>query len=140
MTTRPYDDIPGTYVFDGRRSRQGYALNTMLGSLNDPVEREALATDAAGWLDRWPITPAQRDAVERRDWLAMLHLGGNIYYMYKLAAFDGLSMQDIGASMSGVTTEEFSDMMIAGGRSIDGNRFAGHHRDDTSPGSAHEGH
>lgn len=120
---RPYDDIPGTYVFDGARSRAGYTLNQLLGSLGDAGNRASFAADPGAYLDRWDITGDQRDALERRDWLRMLHLGANIYYLHKLAAFDGLTMQDLGAAMSGVTTEEFSQMMLDGGRSIDGNRF-----------------
>lgn len=121
---RDYDDIPGTYVFDGQHSRAGYALNMFCMSLNEEQNREAFRSDPEGYLDRHALTPEQRNAVTDRDWLAMLQLGGNIYYTFKLAIFDGLSMQDVGASMSGVTAEEFSKMMIDGGRPIDGNRHA----------------
>lgn len=119
---RDYDDIPGTYVFDGQQSRVGYALNMFCMSLNEAENREAFAADADGYLDGYPLTPEQRQAVTDRDWLGMLQLGGNIYYTFKLAIFDGLSMQDVGAAMSGVSTEEFSKMMIDGGRPADGNR------------------
>jgi protocatechuate 4,5-dioxygenase alpha chain len=124
MTAHPraYDDIPGTYVFDGRRSRQGYALNMFCMSLNHAENREQFRADPDGYLDRFALTPEQRTAVLVRDWLGLLRLGGNIYYTFKLAAFDGLTMQDVGASMSGVTTEQFSQMMRAGGRSVEGNR------------------
>ncbi len=118
---KEYDTIPGTYVFDGRRSRQGYALNMFCMSLNNEDDREAFRADPAGYLDGFSLTAEQRTAVETRDWLKMLQLGGNIYYTYKLAAYDGLSMQDVGALMSGVTTAEFSQMMIDGGRSLDSN-------------------
>lgn len=119
---RDYDDIPGTYVFDGEHSRKGYALNMFCMSLNQAANREAFRADPQAYLDRYPLTPEQREAVNDRDWLRMLQLGGNIYYTFKLAIVDGLSMQDVGALMSGVTTPEFSKMMIDGGRSIDGNR------------------
>ncbi len=120
--TRDYDDIPGTYVFDGQHSRIGYALNMFCMSLNEASNREAFRADPEGYLDGHDLTPDQRKAVVERDWLAMLRLGGNIYYTFKLAIFDGLSMQDVGASMSGVTSEEFTQMMIDGGRPPDGNR------------------
>ena len=119
---RDYDDIPGTYVFDGEHSRKGYALNMFCMSLNQAANREAFRADPQAYLDRYTLTPEQRGAVNNRDWLRMLQLGGNIYYTFKLAILDGLSMQDVGALMSGVTTPEFSQMMIDGGRSIDGNR------------------
>ncbi len=120
---RDYDDIPGTYVFDGARSRQGYALNMFCMSLNDEANREAFRADPDAYLDGWDLTTDQRRAVVERDWLGMLRLGGNIYYTFKLAAFDGLTMQDVGGLMSGVSSEEFSQMMMAGGRPIGGNRW-----------------
>ncbi len=119
---RDYDDIPGTYVFDGEHSRKGYALNMFCMSLNRAENREAFRADPQAYLDRFALTPEQRQAVNERDWLRMLQLGGNIYYTFKLAIVDGLSMQDVGALMSGVTTEEFSQMMLDGGRPIEGNR------------------
>jgi len=123
-TPRDYDDIPGTYVFDGTHSRRGYALNMFCMSLNDEPNRDAFRADPGAYLDRFSLSPEQRRAVEERDWLAMLQLGGNIYYTFKLAIFDGLSMQQVGGMMSGVTPEEFAQMMVNGGRPVDGNRHA----------------
>jgi protocatechuate 4,5-dioxygenase alpha chain len=120
---RDYADIPGTYVFDGAHSRMGYALNMFCMSLNDAANRERFKADAGAYLDGWDLTPEQRLAVENRDWLEMLRLGGNIYYTFKLAIVDGLSMQDVGGAMSGVSRDEFAAMMVAGGRPIEGNRF-----------------
>lgn len=122
MTT-DYDDIPGTYVFDGTHSRKGYALNMFCMSLNDSANRDAFRADPSGYLDQHALSAEQREAVETRNWLGMLQLGGNIYYTFKLAIFDGLTMQQVGAMMSGVSPEEFTQMMIDGGRPVDGNRF-----------------
>jgi protocatechuate 4,5-dioxygenase alpha chain len=119
---RDYDDIPGTYVFDGEHSRRGYALNMFCMSLNEEANREAFRADPDAYLDRWALTPDQRRAVTERDWIGLLRFGGNIYYTFKLAIFDGLSMQDVGGMMSGMTTEEFTQMMVAGGRPVEGNR------------------
>lgn len=131
---KDYDDIPGTYIFDGRRSREGYGLNMFCMSLNQEAGRDAFRADPAAYLDNYDLTVAQREAVESRDWLKLLQLGGNIYYTYKLAAYDSLSMQDVGASMSDVTTAEFSQMMIDGGRSIEGNRRIGESKDGDANG------
>lgn len=120
--TRDYDDIPGTFVFDGKRSRAGYALNSMCMSLNQPENREALRADEEGYLDQYDLTSAQRDAVLQRDWIRMLELGGNIYYTFKLAACDGMTFQQLAAQQTGVSEQEYVDMMLAGGRSIEGNR------------------
>ncbi|MCY3893152.1 MAG: protocatechuate 4,5-dioxygenase subunit alpha [Acidimicrobiaceae bacterium] len=124
-TTRDYDDIPGTYVFDGRRSQQGYRLNMFCMSLNAEANRERFRADEETYLDGFELSPAQRQAVLERDWLGMLQQGGNIYYTFKLASLDGLSMQDVGGAMSGVSGQEFTQMMIDGGRPVEGNRRVG---------------
>ncbi len=109
-------NIPGTYVFTPEHSRRGYPLNMFCMSLNKSENRDAFRADPSSYLDRFSLTPDQRKAVKERDWLGMLQLGGNIYYTFKLAIFDGLSMQYVGGSMSGITQEEFQQMMINGGR------------------------
>ena len=122
---RDYDDIPGTYVLDGERSRRGYPLNMFCMSLNSEANREAFLADPEAYLDgRSPaLSVEQRQAVLDRDWIGMLRLGGNIYYTFKLAAFDGLTMQQVGGLMSGMSGGEFAQMMIDGGRPAEGNRF-----------------
>jgi protocatechuate 4,5-dioxygenase, alpha chain len=124
---REYDDIPGTFVFDSRRSRVGYHLNMFCMSLIDPANRDAFRADEDGYLRRFELTSAQHAAVRGREWIRMLELGGNIYYLAKLAACDGLSFQQVAAAQSGVSEEEYLAMMIAGGRPIEGNRSC---RDD----------
>ena len=126
---RDYDDIPGTYVMDGDHSRRGYALNMFCMSLNQAANRDTFRADEAAYLDGHNLTDDQRQAVLTRDWLGLLRLGGNIYYTFKLAICDGLSMQQVGAAMSDVDTADFQQMMIDGGRSIDGNRTAQHNPD-----------
>ena len=123
-TPRDYDDIPGTYVQDARHLRKGFHLNMFCMSLNRSDNRDDFRADEEAYLNRYPMTEAQREAVLNRDWLGLLRLGGNIYYTFKLAAFDGLTMQHVGALMSGtgMTVEEFRQMMVAGGRPIEGNR------------------
>lgn len=117
---REYDDIEGTYVFDGRRARQGYPLNSMCMTLNDPANREEFRNDLENYMDRYDLSDDQKDAVRRRDWIKMLELGGNIYFLAKIAILDGMSMQQLGALQSGVTTEEFQQMMRDGGRKPNG--------------------
>lgn len=121
-TGREYDDIPGTFVFDGRRSRQGYALNKFCMSLNDATNRDAFRADEATYLDRYALTHEQRTAVLERDWNRLLELGGNIYYTFKLAACDGMSFQQLAAEQTGMSPEEYAEMMMSGGRPIEGNR------------------
>jgi protocatechuate 4,5-dioxygenase alpha chain len=120
--THDYDDIPGTTVFDAERSRQGYHLNMFCMSLMTPEARAAFRADEAKYLDQFPMSPAQRQAVLDRQWNEMLRLGGNIYYTSKLGACDGLSFQQLAAKMTGSTQQEYAEMMINGGRSVEGNR------------------
>jgi protocatechuate 4,5-dioxygenase alpha chain len=123
MTTQQeFDDVPGTYLFDRHRSRQGYHLNMFYFSLMKAKNREDFLADEDKYLDTFPMTQEQRRAVRARDWLGMIKLGGNIYYMSKLGATDGKSFQYMAGAMSGVTQEQYRDMMIAGGRPVEGNR------------------
>jgi protocatechuate 4,5-dioxygenase alpha chain len=125
MTDAPHDynDIPGTTVFDAQRSRQGYWLNQFCMSLMKADNREAFKADESGYLDRFPMTADQKQAILERDWNRMLELGGNIYFTAKLGATDGLSFQQIAAAMTGMSQQAYADMMLHGGRSPDGNRF-----------------
>lgn len=120
-----YDDIPGTYVQDGRHCRAGYQLNKFLMTLNKAECRDQFRTDEGAYLERFELTEAQRRAVLERHWLDMLRLGGNVYFTFKLAAVDGMNMQDLGGAMSreGMNGAEFRQMMIDGGRPVEGNRY-----------------
>lgn len=118
-----YDDIPGTYVYDAARGRLGYALNMFCMSLNKIENRKSFKADAAAYLDGFPLTAEQRRTVLERDWLGMLKVGGNIYYTIKIAFCDGLTFQDVAGMMSGVSKETYARMMLAGGRSPEGNRY-----------------
>jgi protocatechuate 4,5-dioxygenase, alpha chain len=119
---KEYDDLPGTVVFDFDQARIGYHLNMFCMSLMKAENREAFKADERAYLDRFPMTEAQKQAVLRRDWNGMIADGGNIYFTSKIAATDGLSFQQIAAIMSGVTQPEYAEMMLKGGRSIQGNR------------------
>ena len=120
---RDYEDIPGTYVYDAERGRVGYHLNMFCMSLNDPTNREAFKADESAYLDRFQLTPEQKQAVLKRDWLGMLKVGGNIYYTIKIAFCDGLTFQDVAGMMCSMPKEEYAKMMLAGGRSPEGNLY-----------------
>ena len=119
---KDYDDLPGTVVFDADQARKGYHLNMFCMSLMKAENRTKFKQNERAYLDDWPMTEAQKQAVLKRDWNEMLQLGGNIYFTAKLAATDGLSFQQIAAMMTGKTQAEYADMMLKGGRSPDGNR------------------
>jgi len=121
--SKDYEDIPGTYVFDADRSREGYHLNMFCISLRIEKNRKKMKDDPESYLDKYPMSEQQKQAVRDRDWNGLLALGGNIYYTSKLAAYDGITFQDLAAKMTGTSREEYRDMMLRGGRPIEGNRF-----------------
>ena len=117
-----YDDIPGTFVFDAERSREGYGINMFCMSLMKDENRKAFKADEAGYLKRFKLTPAQEEAILTRNYNRMLELGGNIYFTAKLGATDGHSFQHLAAVMTGSTQDAYAQMMLGGGRSVEGNR------------------
>ncbi len=117
-----YDDIPGTFVFDAERSRQGFGINMFCMSLMKDDNRKAFKANEAEYLKKFKLTPEQTDAVLKRDYNRMLELGGNIYFTAKLGATDGHSFQHLAALMTGSTQQDYAAMMLGGGRSVEGNR------------------
>ena len=122
---KPYLDVPGTTIFDAEQSRKGYHLNQFCMSLMTAANRERFKADERAYLDEWAMTEAQKLAVLARDLNRCIGLGGNIYFLAKIGATDGLSFQQMAGSMTGMTEDEYRSMMIAGGRSIEGNRLIG---------------
>jgi protocatechuate 4,5-dioxygenase alpha chain len=119
---KPYLDVPGTTIFDAEQSRKGYWLNQFCMSLMRAENRERFKADERAYLDEWAMTEDQKQAVLDRDMNRMIALGGNIYFLAKIGATDGKSFQQMAGSMTGLTEEEYRDMMVGGGRSPDGNR------------------
>jgi protocatechuate 4,5-dioxygenase, alpha chain len=117
-----YDDIPGTFVFDQERSRRGYGINMFCMSLMKEENRKAFKANEAEYLKKFNLTPEQIEAVLTRDYNRMLELGGNIYFTAKLGATDGHSFRHLAAEMTGSSQEDYANMMLAGGRSVEGNR------------------
>jgi protocatechuate 4,5-dioxygenase alpha chain len=117
-----FDDIPGTTVFTASRSHDGFHLNQFCMSLMKAENRERFKSDERGYLDEWPMTEEQKQAVLDRDYNAMIARGGNIYFLAKIFATDGVSFQTAAASMTGMSVEEYAAMMLHGGRSPEGVR------------------
>jgi protocatechuate 4,5-dioxygenase, alpha chain len=117
-----FKDIPGTVVFDATQSRLGYHLNMFCMSMMKAENRAAFKADERAYLQRFPMTEAQRDAVIARDYNRMIELGGNIYFLAKIGATDGFSFQNLASKMTGVPEDDYKAMMVAGGRPAKGNR------------------
>jgi len=122
---RPYRDVPGTTVFDAEQARRGYHLNMFCMSLMRPENRTRFKAGERAYLDEWPMSEEQKQAVLARDYNRMISLGANIYFLSKLFSTDGRSFQYTAASMTGLSQDEYAAMMLAGGRSPDGNRYIG---------------
>jgi protocatechuate 4,5-dioxygenase, alpha chain len=122
---KPYSDIPGTVIFDADQARRGYHLNQFCMSLMKAENRTRFKRDERAYLDEWPMSEEQRQAVLARDFNRMIALGGNIYFLAKLFSTDGKSFQYTAASMTGMSQEEYATMMLNGGRSPEGNRRVG---------------
>jgi len=122
---KPYLDIPGTTIFDADQSRKGYWLNQFCMSLMKAENRARFKADERAYLDEWKMSEEQKQAVLDRDLNRCIGLGGNIYFLAKIGATDGKSFQQMAGSMTGMTEQEYRDMMISGGRSVEGNRHLG---------------
>ena len=96
-----------------------------IGSLMNSGNRERFRANERAYLDEWPMTEEQKQAVLARDLNWCMRLGGNIYFLARIGATDGKTYQQMAGSMTGMTEEEYRNMMLGGGRSIDGNRFIG---------------
>ena len=119
---KPYLDVPGTTVFDAEQSRRGYHLNQFCMSLMKAQNRARFLADPRAYLDEWPMSEEQKQAALALDLNRCIALGGNIYFLAKLGATHGKSFQQMAGSMTGMSEDEYRQMMISGGRSIRGNR------------------
>jgi protocatechuate 4,5-dioxygenase alpha chain len=110
---KPYQDVPGTIIFDAEQSRKGYWLNQFCMSLMKAENRERFKANERAYLDEWAMTEEQKQAVLARDLNWCMRTGGNIYFL----------------AMTGMTEEEYRAMMMKGGRSVEGNRYLGENGD-----------
>lgn len=115
-----FEDIPGTRVYTAKRARAGYHLNQFAMSLMKPENRERWKADERAYLDEWPMSEEQKQAVLVRDYNRLLDLGGNIYFLAKVFSTDGLSFVQAVSTMTGMSVEDYQAMMNAGGRSPEG--------------------
>ncbi|MCS4295941.1 protocatechuate 4,5-dioxygenase alpha chain [Comamonas sp. BIGb0152] len=119
---KPYLDVPGTVVFDADQSRKGYWLNQFCMSLMQGDNRQRFKADERTYLDEWAMSEEQKQAVLARDLNRCIRSGGNIYFLAKIGATDGKSFQQMAGSMTGMSEDAYRAMMVAGGRSVEGNR------------------
>ena len=125
-----FEDIPGTRVFTAKRARQGYHMNQFAMSLMKAENRERFKQDERAYLDEWPLSDEQKDALLKRDYNRCLDLGGNVYFLAKLFSTDGFSFAQAVSTMTDMNFEDYTKMMVAGGRSPEGQRSIAANRQD----------
>jgi protocatechuate 4,5-dioxygenase alpha chain len=116
------EDIPGTRIYTAARARRGYHINQFAMSLMKPENRARFHACERDYLDEWPLTDAAKDALVARDYNRLIDMGGNIYFLSKIFASDGISFAEAVSSMTDMTFTEYRAMMAAGGRSPEGQR------------------
>lgn len=117
---KQFEDIPGTTIFTIEKAREGFYLNQFCMSLRSEENRKEWLADEKKYISRWNLTLEQTQAVLDRDFQRMLELGGNVYFLSKIFAADGLSYVEAVSTMTDMNVEEYKAMMLAGGRHIDG--------------------
>lgn len=117
-----FEDIPGTRVFTAKRARAGYHMNQFAMSLMTAENRERFKLDEDAYLNEWPMSEDQKQALRDRDYNRCLDLGGNVYFLAKLFSTDGFSFAQAVSTMTDMNFEDYTKMMVAGGRSPEGNR------------------
>jgi protocatechuate 4,5-dioxygenase alpha chain len=122
---KPYADVPGTTIFDADQARRGYHLNQFCMSLMRAENRARFKADERAYLDEWPMTEEQKVALLARDYRRLIELGGNIYFLAKVFSTDGQTYIQAVSTMTGMSVDDYRNMMMAGGRSIEGNRYVG---------------
>ena len=125
---KPYANLPGTTIFDADQSRKGYHLNMFAFSLMKAANRERFKANERGYLDEWPMTEQQKQGVLDRQYNRLIELGGNIYFLAKIFATDGKSFQYAAALMTGMSQEDYLQMMISGGRPAGLKKLSGEQR------------
>jgi len=116
------EDIPGTRIFTAKRARAGYHMNHFAMSLMKPENRARFKADENAYLDEWPMTEEQKQAIRDRDYNRCLDLGGNVYFLAKLFSTDGIPFAQAVSTMTDMSFDDYSKMMLAGGRSPEGLR------------------
>jgi protocatechuate 4,5-dioxygenase alpha chain len=115
-----FKDIPGTTIFTIEKARDGFPLNQFCMSLREASNRERFLADERAYLDEWDMTEDQKQAVLARDFQKMLDNGGNVYFLAKIFATEGLSYVQAVSTMTDMNVEQYQAMMLAGGRNVEG--------------------
>jgi protocatechuate 4,5-dioxygenase alpha chain len=115
-----FKDLPGTTIFTIEKAREGFHFNEFCMSLRQEENRKKFLADERSYLDEWEMTEDQKQAVLTRDFQKMLDSGGNVYFLSKIFAAEGLSYVQAVSTMTDMNVEQYQEMMKSGGRHIEG--------------------
>jgi protocatechuate 4,5-dioxygenase alpha chain len=115
-----FDDIPGTTIFTMEKAREGFPLNQFCMTLRNAENRKRFLSDERAYVDESDMTEEQKQAVLTRDFQKMLDNGGNVYFLAKIFATEGLSYVQAVSTMTDMNVEQYQAMMVAGGRNVEG--------------------
>lgn len=115
-----FKDIPGTTIFTVEMARTGFWLNQFCMSLRTEENRKRFLADESGYLSEWKMTTDQKQAVLDRDFQKMLELGGNVYFLSKIFASEGISYVEAVSTMTDMNVDQYKQMMLDGGRNVEG--------------------
>ncbi|CAN1511534.1 protocatechuate 4,5-dioxygenase subunit alpha [Rhabdaerophilaceae bacterium] len=101
------DRLPDVPLFDRPRQLRGYRLNKMAMSLTNAANREAFRVDEDAYLGRFGLSEEEKVAVKTSDWQSMVRLGGNVFFILKIAAIRPATMTEIGAHQLGLDHKTF---------------------------------
>jgi gallate dioxygenase len=101
------EKLPGTYPFTLETAATAYRVNAFLHDLTKPTVRERFLTDASSVYDEFGLSTEDRQLLEARDWIGLIHAGAIFFGLEKLACVLGLSNVDLYAQFRGETFAEF---------------------------------
>ena len=101
------EKLEGTHPFSLEVAHRAFRLNDFLHRLVIPEHRELFLQDPEALYNKFELTQQERDLLDSRDWIGLIHYGVIFFSLEKMAAVIGYSNPDIYAQMSGKTLEEF---------------------------------
>ena len=96
-----------------------FPINKLLYTFNDQACRDEFDADPAAYCDKLGVTGDYKKAVLEQDFLGLLRMGANIYFLAKMCVPRGVSVQDAGAAFQGITTEEFQQNLLDKGNGLE---------------------
>lgn len=99
--------LAGTHPFTLEKSHRAYRLNDFLHRMTIPEHRRRFVESPQELYDEFCLSKDERQLLESRNWIGLIHYGVIFFVLEKMAAVLGLSNTDLYAQMRGESIEEF---------------------------------